>query len=568
MPVSITPDFLVSTSNANQQFSPNITALADGRIVVTWESRDNGANYDIRGRILNADGTGAGNDFVISTSNANDQFSTSITALPDGRIAVTWASFDNGTDNNIRGRILNADGTGAGNDFVINTSNANGQLAPSITALADGRIAVTWQSFDNGVDYDIRGRILNADGTGAGNDFVISTTDANDQSAPSITALADGRIAVTWESDDNGTNYDIRGRILNADGAGAGNDFVISTSNTNGQSSPSITALADGRIAVTWESFDNGTDYDIRGRILNADGTGAGNDFLISTSNVSDQFNPSITALADGRIAVTWDSNDNGASYDIRGRILNADGTGAGNDFVISTTNASTQSRPGITALADGRIAVTWESRDNGTNYDIRTTIIDPKLFTGTTASDVWTGGSADDAMYGYGGDDVFTGGAGNDYLNGGDNTDTLDGNAGRDVLDGGTGNDILFGKADDDRLIGGRGADTLNGGKGADRFIYRAVEDGGDSVVKFQSGDRFVFDNAGFAGLKEGKLNSKAFKSGTNNQAGDANDRFIFRTGDDTLWYDADGKGGQASVLMADLTNNYDLKVGDILIV
>jgi Ca2+-binding RTX toxin-like protein len=514
MPVSITPDFLVSTSNANQQFSPNITALADGRIVVTWESRDNGANYDIRGRILNADGTGAGNDFVISTSNANDQFSTSITALPDGRIAVTWASFDNGTDNNIRGRILNADGTGAGNDFVINTSNANGQLAPSITALADGRIAVTWQSFDNGTDYDIRGRILNADGTGAGNDFVISTTDANDQSAPSITALADGRIAVTWESDDNGTNYDIRGRILNADGAGAGNDFVISTSNTNGQSSPSITALADGRIAVTWESFDNGTDSDIRGRILNADGTGAGN------------------------------------------------------DFVISTTNASTQSRPGITALADGRIAVTWESRDNGTNYDIRTTIIDPKLFTGTTASDVWTGGSADDAMYGYGGDDVFTGGGGNDYLNGGDNTDTLDGNAGRDVLDGGTGNDILFGKADDDRLIGGRGADTLNGGKGADRFIYRAVEDGGDSVVKFQSGDRFVFDNAGFAGLKEGKLNSKAFKSGTNNQAGDANDRFIFRTGDDTLWYDADGKGGQASVLMADLTNNYDLKVGDILIV
>jgi hypothetical protein len=61
--------------------------------------------------------------------------------------------------------------------------------------------------------------------------------------------------------------------------------------------------------------------------------------------------------------------------------------------------------------------------------------------------------------------------------------------------------------------------------------------------------------------------LKAKFFVSGTSNKALDANDHFIFRTGDDTVWYDADGKGGAVSVLIADLTNNYDLKATDILI-
>jgi hypothetical protein len=567
MPISITPDFLVSTSNGSDQVNPSITTLADGRIAVTWTSNDNGTNYDIRARILNADGTGAGPDFLVSTSNVSDQSNPTITALADGRIAVTWYSNDNGTDYDIRGRILNADGTGVGNDFMISTSNAKDQGSPSITGLADGRIAVTWYSNDNGANDDIRGRILNADGTGAGPDFLVSTTNANTQYNPSITALANGRIAVTWYSNDNGVDYDIRGRILNADGTGTGPDFVISTSNANKQGYPSITALADGRIAVAWESRDNGTDDDIRGRILNADGTGAGPDFLVSTTNASNQLSPSITALADGRIAVTWSSRDNGTNYDIRTRILNADGTVAGNDFVISTSNVSEQFNSKVTALADGRIAVTWFSDDNGTNDDIRATIIDPKTFTGTSGADSWTGGSLEDTLYGYAGDDELHGKAGVDQLFGGDGRDSLFGEADYDRIYGGLGDDLLYGGVGDDKLTGGRGEDRLTGGKGNDQFIYQSRFDGGDDVVRFQSGDKFAFVGGAFGNLKAGKLNSKMFVSSTKNKALDSNDHFIFRTGDDTLWYDADGKGGQTSILIADLTNNYDLKSGDILI-
>ena len=77
------------------------------------------------------------------------------------------------------------------------------------------------------------------------------------------------------------------------------------------------------------------------------------------------------------------------------------------------------------------------------------------------------------------------------------------------------------------------------------------------------------MFDNAGFTGLKDGVLKQKFFISHATNMADTLNQYFIFRTGDDTLWYDQDGKGTtHAAVMIADLTNNFDLKAADILII
>ena len=62
---------------------------------------------------------------------------------------------------------------------------------------------------------------------------------------------------------------------------------------TNGQFTPSVTALADGRFVVTWESEDpgDGSGFCIRGRLYNADGVAAGNDFIVNTTAMSNQYN-------------------------------------------------------------------------------------------------------------------------------------------------------------------------------------------------------------------------------------------------------------------------------------
>jgi hypothetical protein len=49
---------------------------------------------------------------------------------------------------------------------------------------------------------------------------------------------------------------------------------------------------------------------------------------------------------------------------------------------------------------------------------------------------------------------------------------------------------------------------------------------------------------------------------------AQDADDRFIFRTTDQTLWYDADGSGSGAALMIADLQAGATMTNLDILIV
>ena len=115
-------------------------------------------------------------------------------------------SIDNGDGSGtcIRGRVFDVDGDPTGNDFIVNSTATNDQIRADVTALADGRFVVTWQS-DDGGDGDgigVRARIFNADGSPAGDDFIVNTTETNSQFDPFVRALSDGRFVITWTSDD------------------------------------------------------------------------------------------------------------------------------------------------------------------------------------------------------------------------------------------------------------------------------------------------------------------------------------------------------------------------------
>jgi Ca2+-binding RTX toxin-like protein len=154
------------------------------------------------------------------------------------------------------------------------------------------------------------------------------------------------------------------------------------------------------------------------------------------------------------------------------------------------------------------------------------------------------------------------------DYLVGNTAANTLDGNAGNDRLYGGPGADKIYGGDGRDKLIGGNGHDTLSGGAGADRYIWKSAKHGGDTITYFSETDTFVFKGSAFGlGAVSGSLAGKHFRAGPTKQALDSTDYFIFRTTDDTLWFDADGNGSQIPVLIADLVNDAHVTHGDILI-
>ena len=135
-------------------------------------------------------------------------------------------------------------------------------------------------------------------------------------------------------------------------------------------------------------------------------------------------------------------------------------------------------------------------------------------------------------------------------------------------------GNDSLGGGAGNDRLEGGYGSDTLTGGAGNDSFVYLSPTEGRDQVTDFSSAtvgnnDNFRILASGFeGGLVAGALSATRFQSRTDNLAQDANDRFIFRTTDTTLWFDKDGTGTAAPVMLADLQSGATMTAADFLLI
>lgn len=147
----------------------------------------------------------------------------------------------------------------------------------------------------------------------------------------------------------------------------------------------------------------------------------------------------------------------------------------------------------------------------------------------------------------------------------------TLLGNGGANRLTGLAGNDTLNGAAGADSLSGGLGADTLTGGTGADMFVFDVRESGAnrDAITDFAHlTDKLAFDRAAFtdlAALPAGPLDPAQLALGT--AATTAQHHFIYTQSTGSLYYDADGAGGAAQVLVALLTTKPALTTTDILL-
>ena len=156
-------DFTINGSGHDVQALPRMAALADGGFVVTWTSQESAdAGFDIRARIYHADGTPVGADFLVNTTQMGYQAVPDVVKLSDGRFVITWESLEGDPANyDIRGRLFDPDGTPQGNDFLVNATTAGDQYQQSAAALDGNRIISGWQSREtaNG-DFDIRAVIL------------------------------------------------------------------------------------------------------------------------------------------------------------------------------------------------------------------------------------------------------------------------------------------------------------------------------------------------------------------------------------------------------------------------
>ena len=272
---------------------------------------------------------------------------------------------------------------------------------------------------------------------------------------------------------------------------------------------------------------------------------------------------------------------------------------GGGNDNVHYVGGGSCQLAANVeTLLLDTHIGNVSGNGNDGNN-----------VLTGNGGSNILDGGAGNDQLYGLGGADILIGGAGNDFLDGGRGADQMLGGAGDDtyvvghaddvvVELAGAGTDTLIsylrrtvlpdnvenlqlsrnGAADGignglaNRIDGNGFANVLTGGGGADRFVFDSAAGPAnvDTITDFVSGsDKLVFDNAVFTGIgPDGALSAAAFYIGAGaTQAADASDRIVFDTATGNLYYDADGLGGTASILVAHLDGVSSLAAADVVV-
>jgi Ca2+-binding RTX toxin-like protein len=156
-----------------------------------------------------------------------------------------------------------------------------------------------------------------------------------------------------------------------------------------------------------------------------------------------------------------------------------------------------------------------------------------------------------------------------------GDTFSSIEGLAGSyfaDDLRGDANQNIIYGLGGADFVIGLGGSDLLIGGDGQDLFHFVGIGDGGpggDAIQDFISGvDRISVTGAFFGLGSPGgvAIDSYRFVAGT--AANLATSQFIYNGATRQLFYDQDGTGAGAQVLLATLQAGATMTAGDVLVI
>jgi VCBS repeat-containing protein len=214
----VSGELLVNTYTTADQSDQSITALADGGFVITWMSAgQDGSGAGVYGRRFNSAGTATTAEFRINTTTTGSQKYPAVTALADGGFVVIWQA-DYASGYGIFGQRYNSAGAAVGNtEFLVNDAMIGNQQFLTPTALADGGFLVTWQASLDGSANGIYSQRYNSAGEAVGSAFRINTTTANEQINPTITAMPDGGFVVAWQSNlQDGSGYGIYAQRFNA----------------------------------------------------------------------------------------------------------------------------------------------------------------------------------------------------------------------------------------------------------------------------------------------------------------------------------------------------------------
>jgi len=298
-------------------------------------------------------------DVVQVTTDPDWDYDPTITETDDGKVWVVWRSYRSG-GNGIWYKTSSNGGETWSEASSIDLGNMWGE-EPAIAQTSDGRIWVTFKSYESG-NSDIW---YTTSANGGGNWSAPSqiTTDPGSDYNPAITQTSDGKIWVAWYSYRSG-NADIW-YATSSDGGSTWSDAYQLTTDTSSDYDPAITETDDGNVWVVWWSHRSG------GSGIWHKTSSDGGETWSAASPVDTGiwgYEPAIAQTSDGRIWVTFYSHESG--NDDIWYTTSSDGGATWSDASQFTRFCGHDRDVAATALSSGHLALAWRS-DRSCNDDI-----------------------------------------------------------------------------------------------------------------------------------------------------------------------------------------------------
>ncbi len=374
-------ELMLSSTNQSRQDFLEI-AVFETTALAVWSSQDSG-NWDIRGQVINladgSEGQPIGNEILISTSNQGSQISAKV-AVVGTKAIVVWGSGDNGSDDDIRGQIIDlspgSEGTKVGNELLISTSAGLIQREPKI-ATTENKALIVWQTLHPTVsNRDIHAQVLDMspgfEGNKLGGEIAVSTVSNKDEEHPEVTIAGNIAVVVFEYGIFNQVDSEVMGQAVNLasghEGELVGSAIAINSVTAGSQGVPMIVSTDDSALVI-WYSKSSSTP-NLKGRIIDAREGSVGSlisgEFPINTSSGNELSYYDIK-ISNEKAMIAWYSHD-GSHGRIKGQIigmsLNNEGEKIGPEIAIDD-RAGFRLRPKIPAFGD-KVLIVYESMYTG----------------------------------------------------------------------------------------------------------------------------------------------------------------------------------------------------------
>jgi hypothetical protein len=329
--------------------SQSVAVADDGSFVVVWmqttiDQVDGQDDSDIMAQRFNADGTPAGDAFLVNTTTADFQVQPAVAMNASGEFVISWLTQHpwinqwggEETYDDVYARRFDADGTALGNDFVLNADLDDHRGMLEVAIHDDGSFMAAWNIHDSDANSSQTFiRRYDATGNAIGNEAAIAY--GHFMTYPDIEFTPDGGFLLAYTDDQS---LSVQRFDSNASPIGS----MVSVHGNTWVNSPSIAVDATGGFVVAWDHYDsqygNISAHNVYARRFTADGVAVGETFEVSSSELGhyDLFT-SVAMSADGNFVVTWmtrDLSQPNTLNDIVARAFNSDGVPIGDQFVVS----------------------------------------------------------------------------------------------------------------------------------------------------------------------------------------------------------------------------------------